>query len=156
MNAQGGDEPPESLATLAATFILKTVRMASSRKFFGESARLMSSALVRGVRGVGWSVPLQYLLSDSQRGLSRCAHRARPEKIRQALRELPRGHGDQVEIFCRGIWREFVRSLLERAGCPRDVDLVSIDIDGCDYHVFESITIFSRNSLHLSTTAQSQ
>jgi len=31
------------------------------------------------------------------------------EKIRQALRELPRGHGDQVEIFCRGIWREFVR-----------------------------------------------
>jgi hypothetical protein len=114
-------------------FILKTVRMASSRKFFGESARFVS---------VGWSVPLKYLQSDSQRGLSCGADRARPEKIRQAVRELPRGHSDKVAVFVDVFGKNSLDALLGRAGCPREVDLVSIDIDGSDYHVFKSLPDF--------------
>lgn len=52
------------------------------------------------------------------------------------------------EVICLqafvGLAREnTLDSLLEKVGAPHELDLVSIDIDGIDYHVWDSLQLFS-------------
>jgi len=65
-----------------------------------------------------------------------------PKRFAKLCENFPEDTVIKLKSFVGVSGENSLDSLLERAGCPRDVDLVSIDIDGCDYHVFESIHDF--------------
>ncbi len=65
-----------------------------------------------------------------------------PERIRRGesfYREHPDACTDPPRFVCARVLRENVNELLRAAGAPRETDLLSIDIDGNDYWVWEAL-----------------
>ncbi|WP_101068752.1 class I SAM-dependent methyltransferase [Roseovarius salinarum] len=63
-------------------------------------------------------------------------------RYRQLCRNFP---GDTVAKLCGFVGFEASDNLdahLSRTDIPRDFDFLSIDVDGCDYHVWESLTAY--------------
>jgi hypothetical protein len=64
----------------------------------------------------------------------------------------------QLEAKCSFITKENICDILEKSGLPKDLGILSVDIDGIDYFVFEQLSawkpaiyIFEYNSLFGST-----
>ncbi len=60
------------------------------------------------------------------------------------FRDLERNMAPYPEVRCLRRWVEFegpaaLEGILEAQGVPRDFELLSIDVDGVDYHIFESL-----------------
>lgn len=65
-----------------------------------------------------------------------------PQRFAELCENFPDNKVVKCRSFVEAAGMDSLDSLLERAGCPIDVDLISIDIDGCDYHIFESLRNF--------------
>lgn len=53
------------------------------------------------------------------------------------------GGGDQLKVLNRFITAENINELIQSAGISGEIDLLSIDIDGNDYHVFKAIDVIN-------------
>lgn len=63
------------------------------------------------------------------------------------FKDLTNTYRDNPRAHCLNCWVNFVGensldALLARTSIPKDFDLLSIDIDGNDYHVWESLTLY--------------
>lgn len=66
------------------------------------------------------------------------------EADKKRFADLIKTHGSNLRVSCLQHFVNFdpphnLDSLLSKTSCPEDFDLLSIDIDGCDYHVWESL-----------------
>ena len=61
-----------------------------------------------------------------------------PENHRALRRRY--SFNDQVATHCEFVTADNARELFERVGVPKDLDLLSIDIDGQDYWVWEALS----------------
>ena len=67
---------------------------------------------------------------------------ANAERYKELCQNLP---SDDVVKVCEFVGFEGPNSLdaiLGRTNIPKDFDLLSVDVDGCDYHIWESLTQF--------------
>ena len=68
------------------------------------------------------------------------------EQDEQRYAELLRNHpGDEVVALCESVGlsgEHLLDAILARTPVPADFDVLSVDIDGCDYHVLESIRAY--------------
>lgn len=67
------------------------------------------------------------------------------EANEKKFEQLLLNHGNSVRVKCLNKYVEFdgpsrLENLMEQAEVPPDLDLLSIDIDGADYFVWESVT----------------
>lgn len=58
------------------------------------------------------------------------------------IRELKSSQLTRVEFMRKWITRENINDILEQTGIDQDFDLLSVDIDGNDYYIWEAITTF--------------
>jgi hypothetical protein len=65
-----------------------------------------------------------------------------PQRFAELCQNFPDDAVVKVQSFVEAAGKNSLDSLLADAGCDLDADLVSIDIDGCDYHIFESLQNF--------------
>jgi hypothetical protein len=65
-----------------------------------------------------------------------------PQRFAELCENFPDDQVVKLQSFVETAGENSLDSLLAGAGCALDVDLVSIDIDGCDYHIFESLRDF--------------
>jgi hypothetical protein len=65
-----------------------------------------------------------------------------PKRFAELCENFPDDKVVKLQSFVEASGENSLDSLLDAAGCSPDVDLVSIDIDGCDYHIFESLRVF--------------
>jgi hypothetical protein len=66
-----------------------------------------------------------------------------PEKISELEKNFP---SNEIEIICKYVDFEGVNSLdtiLSETRIPSDFDFISIDVDGVDYHIFDSLKKYS-------------
>jgi hypothetical protein len=80
-------------------------------------------------RDRGWSAVLIECNDESFAGL------------KDATRDFPKVHALHRRGTASG--NNSLDSLLQEANAPREIDLVSIDVDGNDYHVFDSLKVFT-------------
>jgi hypothetical protein len=62
------------------------------------------------------------------------------EKLAEVYKDIPRAHCLNEFVEFEG--RQSLDSLLARTPIPKDFDLLSVDIDGNDYHVWDSLTTY--------------
>jgi hypothetical protein len=79
----------------------------------------------------------------SQRAFSAVLIEANATKYRELCMNMVRGDVHKICEFVSFDGSSALDELLARTPIPRDFDLLSIDIDGCDYFIFESLTRFT-------------
>ena len=63
-----------------------------------------------------------------------------PDRHKELCRNIP---SDRIDKLCRFVGfgeTDSLDAILSETAIPQEFDLLSIDIDGCDYHVWESMT----------------
>lgn len=65
-----------------------------------------------------------------------------PARYRQLCKTLPSDDVIKICSFIQIDGNNCLDSLLTTTPIPRDFDFLSIDIDGCDYHIFNSLKIY--------------
>ncbi|MEY2542211.1 MAG: hypothetical protein QOI22_1813 [Verrucomicrobiota bacterium] len=80
-------------------------------------------------RDRGWSAVLIECNDESFAGL------------KNNTRDFPKVHAIHRRVTAAG--DDSLDSILQKAGAPSDIDLVSIDIDGNDYYILESLKTFA-------------
>ncbi len=87
----------------------------------------------------GWENNTRYLLEQGWRGLWIEAENRYAKRVRRFFRKPLRA--GRLVLIEAAVTAKNINELISSARLPVDIDFLSIDIDGNDYHVLEAITV---------------